>query len=88
MPPLVLRVGIAREGRRSVRLWLPLFVLLPLIYVALSIGALVLASRGRRRGLPVSAPRLFAALVGAFHACRGLIVDVVEGESKVFVSLI
>ena len=39
VPPAILHLVVARPGRRSVRLWLPLFLLWPL---ALALGVLAL----------------------------------------------
>lgn len=88
-PPSILRIRVARRGRRRIGLWLPLFLLWPLL-VALAallgplllVGAVLLRRRGRAivRGLG----RLFVIAC----AVRGLKVDVDQADGKVLVSFV
>jgi hypothetical protein len=78
-PPAVLKLRIAGPGKRGLRLWLPIFVLwplLPLVLLAGPIAVLTRTPRGRRRGaltgrLLLMAPRL----LGVLCSLRGLEVS-------------
>ena len=88
-PPSILRIRVARPGRRRIGLWLPLFLLWPLLLVlAALLGTLALVAMvlmGRRgttmlRGLG----RLFVMAC----AVRGLKVDVDQPDGKFMVSFV
>lgn len=84
MPPLVarLRIDRARDGR-SVKLWLPLFVLwlllLPIAIVTLPVIAVVVAGLGRN---PFA---IFAAYWGVLCALCGAQVEIDTRRAVVFV---
>jgi len=89
-PPLVLRVRVVEDGRRKVRLWIPLFLLWPgvlLLLVALApfavVAALVLWRKGTGRRILLAAP----LCVDALCAMRGLEVNVVDKDDRVYVSI-
>jgi hypothetical protein len=81
---------MGRDGRRHVRLWLPLFLFLPLIYLLIALftalAALLALIKGRYHEF-ARTPLLLAALVCAFHAARGLVIHVVDGNSIVSIKL-
>ena len=88
-PPVALRVRVIENGRRKVRLWLPLFVLWPLLLLLAGSGPLVafvgslLGWRtGRTRAALPAARQLFVI----FCHLGGLEVDVQTSEAQVYVA--
>lgn len=89
LPPLFLRVRIQGDKRR-IRLWVPLVVLWPLVFVAVLLGtpvAILVAMRSghrvRGRSVLLAGPLLLYVLA----SLRGLRCDVVSGEDRVFISI-
>ena len=87
-PPSVLRLRI-HTSRRHFGLWLPLFLVWPLLLVLglvlwplLLIGAIVLWHRGWGKTLLLGGPALFRL----FCALRGLKVEVKQPSEKVLIS--
>jgi hypothetical protein len=87
MPPMAMSLRV-RRGNRSIRLWIPLFLLLPFIAgVALLLSPLVLLATlalwpaGLGRPLLLAGPLLYRC------ACemRGLEVDAGTSEESIFV---
>jgi len=64
VPPALLHVSIARRGDRGFRLWLPLFLLWPLV-LALALLGLVLAA---------VADAMLALLGRRYHHCTSLLL--------------
>jgi hypothetical protein len=84
MLPMVARIHVVRmQGRRRLRLWLPLFLLwllvLPLAIVALPVAAVVLWATGRR---PFA---IFAAYWRVLCAIPGTRLEVNSGRASVLV---
>jgi hypothetical protein len=81
MPPLLLRLHVARNGRRF-GLWLPLFlawlIILPFAVVTVPVVAIVLALLGRH---PL---RLFAAWWSLVCAIPGSRIEVNDRRGVVF----
>jgi hypothetical protein len=90
LPPCVMRIRIAGKGDRGFRLWLPLFLLWPVVIPMLVIlGPVVaLASSRIRRKLGWKAALMSGPwLLWMLFASRGLRVDIRDGDDKVFVSI-
>jgi len=88
-PPYLMRVHIIDDGRK-IRLWLPLFIILPFIALLilivlpfLLVAAAVLWWSGWGRPLLCIIP----ATLGCLCALRGLKVDVLNDREKVFISI-
>ena len=89
-PPSILRIRIVKKGKKKLGLWLPLFLLWPVI-LALLVMLLpllfVLAicpRRGAEGGMIVAGlPQVFVIAC----ALRGLKVDVQEDDQQIQVSL-
>lgn len=78
LPPSILRMQIKESGSRGINLWLPIFLLWPLIAIACLIApfGLMLDPRYRRK---LGAESILSAgyLLGTlFCSLRGLLVDV------------
>ncbi len=88
-PPSVLRIRIVGKDRKRIRLWIPLFLLWPLIVFAALVVPFVIAAVPRtRRELPIKSfltigPWLFVI----FCAMRGLKVDVRSRDEQVYIAL-
>ena len=90
MIPMTMRVDVRGEGRKGVRLFLPV-VLLWIIIAALLLAALpfvlVAALVTLRRGTGARLLLFYPAFFGAVWALSGLRVDIAShGEKKVFIS--
>jgi len=90
MIPMTMRVDVRGEGRKGVRLFLPV-VLLWIIIAALLVAALpfvlVAALVTLRRGTGARLLLFYPAFFGAVWALSGLRVDIAShGEKKVFIS--
>jgi amino acid transporter len=88
-PPCLMRVRIDKPDSK-INLWLPLFVILPIIVIILLIlapfvllAAIVLWPLGWGRLLLIAAPAIFACIC----ALRGLEVKVTQSQESVFVSV-
>lgn len=86
LPTTLLRVRVSSKGKRNVNLWIPLFLVWPIVLalmVVLSPVALLLCVFWRK-GRPVilAGPRILAAC----WATRGLEVRVDDGDDHVLVS--
>ena len=90
IPPAVLKIHVIDDGKKVIRLWLPLFLLWPLVLVvmlALPVLMLVGIFIPRKRRLR----RVFLASpwwITAFCAFRGFRVDVKDGKDIVYVEAI
>ncbi len=89
LPPALVRFRVQSEGSRK-RLWLPVFLLWPLLALATALALPVCALAAAlywRRGL--GRPILFSVPCLLYLMCslRGLRVDVVGGGSRVFISI-
>lgn len=89
LPPALVRVRVqGSESRR--RLWIPVFLLWPLLALATALAlpvCVLVAALCWRRGL--SRPILLAVpwLLYLLCSLRGLRVDVAGGDGRVFVSV-
>ena len=88
-PPLIMGLHVKREGRMGIRLWLPLFLVYPLLVVLallllplLLIVALLLLPLGWSWAVIMVCPRLY----GVICALRGLKVDIKKKDERIFVS--
>lgn len=92
-PPYLMRIRIDKEGRK-LNIWLPLFLILPVVAVIIAVVMLVLAPIvllaaavlwrfGWGKPLLIVAP----AALGCLFALRGLEVDISNSQEKVFVSI-
>jgi hypothetical protein len=91
LPPILTRVYVARPGRRSFGLWVPVFLLWPLLFVvgllALAVAALadaVLAAGGHTYH---HYTRLVAGLFALLGETRGTIVQVVGPENNIHIEI-
>ena len=89
-PPSILRVQV-RGGDRDISLWLPLFLLWPLVLLTalvlaplVAAAAIILWPRGWGRPLLLAGP----LLLGLLFALRGLSVRVEAGSQRVFISFV
>ncbi|MYA22617.1 MAG: hypothetical protein F4Z30_07455 [Gemmatimonadetes bacterium] len=88
LPPMFLRLRVQGDKRR-IRLWIPLIVLWPVVFVVVLLGtpvALIAARSGRRarsRSVLLAGPLLLYVLA----SLRGLRCNVVSGEDRVFISI-
>jgi hypothetical protein len=90
MIPMTMRVDVRGEGRKGVRLFLPV-ILLWIVIAALLVAALpfvlVAALVTLRRGAGARLLLFYPAFVGMVWALSGLRVDIAShGEKKVFIS--
>ena len=85
MMPLLFRIRIERQERRPFRLFLPLFLIWPLL-IALSpllpVAALLLKRKGYSRLILSIYPILFSTV----WALSGLAVQVEKEDQKIFLS--
>jgi hypothetical protein len=102
-PPVLMRVEIRGEERKF-RLWLPLFLLVPLVLLlviillpVILVAIVIVRVTGRRRRLPLIARTslgLLCSMRGIRAACDvlcampGLRVDVCNSKEHVYVSVI
>ena len=88
-PPAVLGIRVVENGRRKLRLWLPLFMLWPVMPLLAALAPLLLlvASLVKWRG-GVSSKVLFAApqVIAVFWHLRGLEVCVTDTEDHFYLS--
>jgi len=90
MIPMTMRVDVRGEGRKGVRLFLPVLLLWILIAALLAAAlpfVLVAALVTLRRGTGARLLLFYPAFFGAVWALSGLRVDIAShGEKKVFIS--
>jgi hypothetical protein len=85
MPPAVMRVHVVNEGRRVVGLWLPLFLLWPLLLVLLVIIlplALLAEAILLSAGTGIRPASLTLAITEVLGSLKGLSVDIKQPEKK------
>ena len=80
-PPSVLHLQIPRENGLSRRLWIPLFLIWPVLLVIaififplFALGVALSRRKGERRAVIMAGPALF----GLFCAARGLRIEALE----------
>ncbi len=88
LPPSIMRIKIG-EKEKGFRLWLPLFLLWPVVLLValllapfILVGAVVLWPKGWGRPLLLVGP----LLLGLVFALRGLTIDVEDGDERVYIS--
>jgi hypothetical protein len=91
IPPLFLNFSIGERGRSRFRLWLPVFLLIPFVYIVIAIVdlflipiLLVLTPQGRRLACAK------VALIEPFrilNATKGLTVEVVDSTQQILISI-
>lgn len=89
VPPSVVRVAIVNEERRF-RLWLPVFLLWPLLFVlaAVALAAAVVADTLlRRRGRTYHLARIVLGCLAVMAAARGTSIHVSQATSLVDVAI-
>lgn len=89
-PPSIMRIHVG-EKEKGVRLWLPIFLLWPIVLLAallmtpfVLVGAVLLWPRGWGRPLLLAGP----LLLGLVFAARGLTIDVEEGPQRIYISFL
>ena len=89
LPPMFLRLRVQNDKRR-IRLWIPLIVLWPLVFVVVLLGtpvALLVAARSGQRARSRSVLLAGPLLLYVLASLRGLRCNVVSGEDRVFISI-
>jgi len=92
-PPYLMRIRIDKEGRK-LNIWLPLFLILPVVAIIIAVIMLILAPVvllaaavlwpfGWGKPLLIAAP----AVLDCLCALRGLEVDINHSQEKVFISI-
>jgi hypothetical protein len=91
VPPLVVDLRVAREGRRPFHVWLPLFLLWPLVAalgaIALAVAALMDAAAVATGGRPRHATALVLGVFGALSAARGTELDIDNATTAVHLTV-
>jgi len=91
-PPLVLRIRLSEKGGRGIRMWIPLFLIYPVLFiftvllapvVFFAAAILAIAGLGTQSRMLLMLPRL----VELMCALRGLTIDVRDNEDQVYISL-
>lgn len=85
-PPSILRIRTVKKGKKKLGLWLPVFLLWPVILgllVLLFALAICLRRGAKGRMILAGLPQLFVAAC----ALRGLKVDVEQDDQRIQVSL-
>jgi len=89
MIPMNVKIVIADQGSKPFRLWLPLWILFPLVLalaiLLLPIIAIVLFFIVIFKGLSVTL-KILGALIGIFCALKGTHIEV-DGKNKVFIQI-
>ena len=94
LPPYLMRIHIDKPDSRKIHLWIPLFIILPVIAIILApimlimapfvlIAAVVLWRFGWGKMLLIAPP----VVLGCLCALRGLEVDVNNSNEKVLISI-
>lgn len=85
LPPSILRLRLRRPKRRGVNLVLPLILIWPIVLalalVLWPVGLVVAVRYGKLRAAVRALPCVFIVMC----ALRGLRIDVVDAEERVFV---
>ncbi len=89
-PPSILRIRVVGEEKKGVNLWIPLFLLWPLIFVAAMLFPVVARLSSKVREETGFVPSLAAGpyLWTAFAATRGMRVEVRADDAHVFVGFL
>ena len=89
-PPCILRIRVVRRGRRRIALWLPLFLLWPLLLALapLLLFVMFLYAIRQRHGGRRNILRSLPVLCGVLCALRGLRVHVGQRDEGFLVSFI
>jgi hypothetical protein len=91
VPPLIVDLRVAQAGRRPFRLWLPLFLLWPLVAVlgalALAVAALMDAAAVATGGRSRHATALVLGVFGALAAARGTELDIDNDRTAVHLTV-
>ncbi len=89
LPPMFLRLRVQGDKRR-IRLWIPVILLWPVVFVVVLLGtpvALLVAARSghrtRSRSVLLAGPLLLYVLA----SLRGLRCNVASGEDRIFISI-
>ena len=93
LPPMTMRLILPRQGKIGINLWLPLFIIVPIVAVIalalflillplMLIAVVILWRFGWVKLLILS----FPAVIGCLSALRGLKVDVNQGRERVLIS--
>ncbi len=88
-PPMLLRLRV-QDDKRRIRLWIPLIVLWPVIFVAVLLGtpvAILIAARSGHRARSRSVLLAGPLLLYVLASLRGLRCNVAAGEDRVFISI-
>lgn len=85
LPPMFLKLVFAEGRKRGFRLWIPIFLLLPFIYLFLCAVACLffLVNINRKSKFKTAIMEPFRM----FNATKGLAVDVVNDDFKCIVSV-
>ena len=88
LPPSILRIRIVPKDGKRIGLWIPLFLLWPLIFVIAMLFP-VIARCGSKYHKMAVAPKLMSGpqLWMTFVAARGTRVDVQDKDNQVLVAL-
>ena len=89
LPPMFLRLRVQGDKRR-IRLWIPLIVLWPVVFVVVLLGtpvALLVAARSGHRAQVRSVLLAGPLFLYVLASLRGLRCNVVSGEDRVFISI-
>ena len=89
LPPVFLRVRVQNDKRR-IRLWIPLIVLWPVVFVVVLLGtpvAVLVAARSGHRTRVRSVLLVGPLLLYVLASLRGLRCNVASGEDRVFISI-
>ena len=93
LPPMTMRLILRRQGKIGINLWLPLFIIVPIVgVIALAlflillplmlIAVVILWRRGLWRPLFFFWP----AVIALFVSLRGFEIDVNQNQERVFIS--
>ena len=92
-PPMIMKLIISPQGKRGINLWLPLFIIFPIVFVIgfilflLLLPIMLIASVILWRFGWVKLSILsFPAVIGCLSALRGLKMDVNQGRERVLIS--
>ena len=87
MLPMLMRLRVASPGRRGVRLWLPLFLLWPLVLLLLALPLLIAIVVDVSLWLAGHTYHHYSVLIvrtlGLLGETRGLVVHANDGETAI-----
>ena len=89
LPPMFLRLRVQGDKRR-IRLWIPVILLWPVVFVVVLLGtpvALLVATRSGHRARSRSVLLAGPLLLDVLASLRGLRCNVASGEDRVFISI-